>query len=646
VIKDEAEYKRLISRSLNYRNLIDPSILFLVPRMQEKFFSESAGFGYKEGDKWSYSLFVPHNPIDLVNFSGGGEEFSERLAFAMDNRKIPFDNEPVLHVPYLFNYSGASVETQKRVRELMNSHYTDLPSGIPGNDDLGSMSSWFVFSALGFYPLCPGNPYYDFGSPLFKKVAINFTDGKKLIIKTENNSSENVYVRSLNVNGSEYFKTRISHSAILRGGEIVFSMSDKPVSVLAVRPDDNFPLLTNNPAIFRVTDFSCNKKSGEPGEKCFVRFSLVNTGSFGAKVIRLFIDGKEYASKTVVSDSGIVILDSIECRFFKYGERRYTIEDLVEKTIEIRKREGMKEGSSEITNLSIRPIFKSGEYEELSWSVRNTGGFRDTLRNIFFAGDSAFCSDLIVLEPGELIKKAIKIKLNRPGIHTIGTGGESIPVKTYLKNRDSKFIDVRFPGNIAGHKVTDRSGLNNDAFIITGGRVETHVDGGLKTGSVCFARFENTISSGITGSRLTVMAWIYPEGRSSAISDIITQGDYNVFQVTGGRSISFFAGGWGRGKCSVKLPEDWFNRWHHIAGVCDGSILRIYIDGKESGMVDTHEEADLFTTAKWNLGRNEEFPDSRFFNGYIDNFKLFSEPLSSTEISEEMNSDSHQNKIK
>jgi hypothetical protein len=646
VMNNGAEYKRLIQRSLNYRNLIDPATLFLVPRDGSDFISESACFGYKEGDKWSYSLFVPHNPVDLINLSGGQKDFAERLDFALENGKIPFDNEPVLHVPYLFNYSGAPYQTQKWVRKIMSSHYTAFPSGLPGNDDLGSMSSWFVFSAMGFFPVCPGRPVYDIGSPLFKKVTIHFHNGKKLVIRSENNGSENVYVKSFSLNGTDQGKPWILHPDLARGGEIVFSMTDKPASAMLAFSRDEIPSLTKNPASFRIRDFNCTKPSAEPGEKCMVGFSYLNSGSFGAKTFRLYIDGKEYSAKSVLADSGVVKYDSIECRFFPVGKRSYTIDDLEEKNIEIVKNEMAPAASPEITDLEITPLLRVNNNSEFSYSVRNAGGFRDSMKTQVFLDDSLISSIIVDLRPGELKKITHTVRIAEAGIHLMRAGSESVRVKTYLLNTDSKIIDIKFPNDRSGKKVDDRSGLQNDAIIIRDVEAPPKNGTGLKTDGGCYAEFENSPSASISGNNLTVMAWIFPSVKNSGLSDIITQGDYNVIQTSGNRSISFFAGGWGRGSCTVMLPSGWNNKWHHIAGVCEGRILRIYIDGKEEGMVDTGENSILATTAKWNLGRNEEFPDSRFFNGSIDCFKLFSEPLTPGEIEKEMKIDSPLTKIK
>lgn len=132
------------------------------------------------------------------------------------------------------------------------------------------------------------------------------------------------------------------------------------------------------------------------------------------------------------------------------------------------------------------------------------------------------------------------------------------------------------------------------------------------------------------------MTWVKATGQSRELMDIITKGDFIVLQANGNRTLSFFAGGWGRGVCTVPLPKNWLDNWHHIAGVSDGYILKIFIDGIESGSLVINEPVSLASSAKWMIGRNEEFPDQRFFKGLIEHFKIFAEPLTGAEIISEM----------
>ena len=137
-------------------------------------------------------------------------------------------------------------------------------------------------------------------------------------------------------------------------------------------------------------------------------------------------------------------------------------------------------------------------------------------------------------------------------------------------------------------------------------------------------------------STITVMAWVCPKAISNGLTDMITKGDNHVLQLVNGRQITFFAGGWGRGDCTVDLPVDWLNHWHHIAGVCDGRSLKLYIDGVLKGTTELEEAVNLSNTNKWTIGRNEEFPMQRIFTGLIDQVKIFAVPLNAQAIRGEM----------
>jgi len=134
------------------------------------------------------------------------------------------------------------------------------------------------------------------------------------------------------------------------------------------------------------------------------------------------------------------------------------------------------------------------------------------------------------------------------------------------------------------------------------------------------------------GETLTMMTWVYPTEKGDGLVDIFTKGDNHVLQIGGNRTLTFFAGGWGRGDCTVDLPSDWWGHWHHIAGVCEGTVLKLYIDGELKGTSTVNGRVNLSVTNKWILGRNEEFPGQRVFNGYIDQAQVFTEPLTEEEI--------------
>jgi predicted alpha-1,2-mannosidase len=147
-------------------------------------------------------------------------------------------NEPSLHIPYLYDFSGQPWKTQRRVRQLMDIWYGDGPLGIPGDDDGGETSSWYVLNAIGFYPVCPGSPVYEIGSPIFEKSSIRLSGGKEFTIIANHVSARNKYIQSAQLNGKLLSKPWFEQSDIANGGTLVFEMSDKPNPGWGSAPED------------------------------------------------------------------------------------------------------------------------------------------------------------------------------------------------------------------------------------------------------------------------------------------------------------------------------------------------------------------------------------------------------------------------
>jgi predicted alpha-1,2-mannosidase len=241
------------SRALNYRNIFDHSLHFARPRLKDGTFKEdfdlldTHGQGFIEGNSWNYSFFVPHDVKGLINEMGGEKQFVRRLdsLFTMDLPAKYFEktedineeglmgnyvhgNEPSHHVAYLYKWTNEPWKSEYRLHEIMRQMYKNKIDGLSGNDDCGQMSAWYIFSALGFYPVCPGSDQYVIGSPKTQEATIHLENGKTFCVKTMNLSDKNVYVKAIKLNGKKYEKHFIRHSDILQGGEMLFEMSNKP----------------------------------------------------------------------------------------------------------------------------------------------------------------------------------------------------------------------------------------------------------------------------------------------------------------------------------------------------------------------------------------------------------------------------------
>ena len=252
-VGDTKAEKTFLERSEYYNNVFNPVNGYMSPKLANGKFRknfdalDTHGQGFIEGNAWNYGLYVPHQLDKMVKMMGGKEVFSQHLdsLFTMEledkyianHEDITRDgiignyvhgNEPGHHIPYLYNWTGKEYKTQARVRMIMDTMYGPGVEGLCGNDDAGQMSAWYIFSSLGFYPVTPGSDRYALGSPNVKNAILNLENGKSLEIKTINQSMENVYVKSLKINGKAIDRNYILHSEIMNGGEFVFEMSNQP----------------------------------------------------------------------------------------------------------------------------------------------------------------------------------------------------------------------------------------------------------------------------------------------------------------------------------------------------------------------------------------------------------------------------------
>jgi predicted alpha-1,2-mannosidase len=258
-----ADYDYFMKRAGNYRNVWDSSIGFMAPKTADGgwVFTDkpldpiwSGGQGgrdyYTETNAWTYTFHVQHDVPGLIGLMGGKEKFTNKLdalfqeQYGGKGMKFNFlnmfpdgtgligqynqGNQPGFHIPYLYNFAGEAWKTQRRVREIMNVWYTDGPLGICGDEDEGELSSWYVFGALGFYPVCPGDTRYAIGTPLFESAAVSVGNGKTFTVKALNVSAANKYIQSARLNGAPLNTPFLQHADLVKGGTLEFVMGSRP----------------------------------------------------------------------------------------------------------------------------------------------------------------------------------------------------------------------------------------------------------------------------------------------------------------------------------------------------------------------------------------------------------------------------------
>ncbi|SKB45901.1 alpha-1,2-mannosidase, putative [Salegentibacter holothuriorum] len=244
-----ADYEYFLERSQNWKNIYDEQSTFFRPKTAngefvENFIPKEYTKYFSESNAWQYFWFVPQDIPELVKEVGGEQRFEQKLdsMFAyhpLATDKLPIfstgmigqyahGNEPSHHVAYLYNYLNNPSETQKLVREILTTQYKNEPAGHCGNEDCGQMSSWYIFSSLGFYPVNPAQGTYILGAPLFENAEISLPEGNIFSIKTKDFSPNNIYVKSVHLNGKKLDRAYITHKEIVSGGELIFKMTNKP----------------------------------------------------------------------------------------------------------------------------------------------------------------------------------------------------------------------------------------------------------------------------------------------------------------------------------------------------------------------------------------------------------------------------------
>jgi predicted alpha-1,2-mannosidase len=267
--KPEAEIGIYAKRAMNYKNLFDMETGLMRGKNKNGMFQSPFnplkwGDAFTEGNSWHYTWSVFHDPAGLIGLMGGKDGFNRMLDSVFTVPPV-FDesyygfiiheiremqivnmgnyahgNQPIQHMIYLYNYSGQPWKAQYWTREVMDKLYTPAPDGYCGDEDNGQTSAWYVFSALGFYPVCPGSDEYVFGSPLFKEVTLKFENGKSMRLSAPANTAETRYLKGVKVNGTAHGANYIKHGTLLKGGVISYEMSKQPNLQRGIREQD-FP---------------------------------------------------------------------------------------------------------------------------------------------------------------------------------------------------------------------------------------------------------------------------------------------------------------------------------------------------------------------------------------------------------------------
>ena len=259
----EKEYLYFLKRAGNYKQYFDPKTRFMRGKLANgawrtpfsPVMAKHMKDDFCEGNAWQYTWLVPHDVEGLMQLLGGEKAFVEKLdsLFVVNESmgkeasaditgligQYAIGNEPSHHIAYLYGYTGSPWKTAKTVRNVLDQFYHDAPDGIPGNEDVGQMSAWYIFSSLGFYPVNPANGMYVFGSPAVDRARIRVSENTYFDIEVENNAPENIYIQRMVLNGIPYTKTYLTHSEIAKGGRLEIQMGPSPSKEWGTNKDDH-----------------------------------------------------------------------------------------------------------------------------------------------------------------------------------------------------------------------------------------------------------------------------------------------------------------------------------------------------------------------------------------------------------------------
>ncbi|MHA4810980.1 GH92 family glycosyl hydrolase [Flavitalea flava] len=655
--EEDIDVETLLRRSYNYRHLYDAASGFMRARNVDG--SQASG-GYCEGTEWTYSWYVPHDVNGLVNLMGGKEAFSKKLSECMEKGYYVHDNEPPFHYAYLFDFVNQPWKTQQWVRHICEASYSADPGGLPGNDDLGALSSWFVLSAMGIYPVTPGRPVYEIGSPLFNECVVHLPNGKDFRIQAPSNSSANKYIQYATLNGQPYLRPWLSHMDILAGGTLVLHMGPEPNKKWGAAVEDAPPSQTTGHPDFTVSPPLLSSPTAEAGEVVEWSCKVSNTGlAAGSRHLAIFVDGKYYADAKVLvnaQDTQHVILPIV---LYYAGSHVITIgKEKSPRKLFVK----AKEPAFVYRDLSVPlpSVFYRKDCFTVSAKIKNTGSRKARTSAILYLNHKPFRTKTTTLEPGQEKEVSFPISGNdctpvseiaigdlSPSTVRILEPGMLPSADTTLLHRLGAVMVLNFDQGPA-QQVTDISGEGNNGKVhgkvkwvegLFGKAIQTNA----MQGSYIEIPSGKELDSLGHNETMTMMAWIYPMEEEN-FSDILCKGDWNSLQLKGSNTfINFYSNGWEGHEAFSPVPSGWNRHWHHIAGVTRQAFEELYIDGRLVGVKKMEPRdpkgetgaGDYSGSHLWNIGRNGSDP-TRVFKGYIDDVMLFRKALTVEEINKVM----------
>ncbi len=625
------DYRYFLERSLNYRNVFDPETGFMRGRKSDgtwvKECDPTVGYPwFTEANAWIYTFYVPHDVQGLINLIGGRERFVDLLDRFFREGHFDPGNEPSMQAPFMFDYAGAPWKTQEWIRNTMERLFKATPDGIPGNDDCGQMSAWYIFSALGFYPVCPAQPTYQIGSPMIKRAIVHLGTGKDLEIIAHNVSKTNKYIQKAELNGKPLNRPWFWHSEIAKGGKLVFWMGKEPNKRWGSDPKYAPPSITTKEPKAEYRDFRVEKEVVEPNEEFKVSVEVKNVGGLGCVGVGLFVDGKLKEEKRVVLNAGEKTRVELPCRLYSAGEHFLKIGNLPSKRVKVLERPA----KFEYLNLNVVRMGENDFKAEVS--LRNIGGKEGKEEVALLLDGKVVNRRNVNLLPGEEKKVIIPVHIPVEGIHWVGVGNLK-PVACPVGENLVLWLKFDEEGDVA----KDSSSCKNDGFLYG-----TRLDNGRFGNALRFNGFSDCVEVPNSPSlnplnAITVDVWVYPidwNGNRRIIQKGINDNQYRLTAEFG--KLVWNIAGVQNGWLGVDLPSP--GQWHHIIATYDGEkgIMQVWVDGKKVGERRDVKGRIPATNDPLFIGtKRENAPSGDYFHGLIDEVKIYDWALPGEEIEKE-----------
>ena len=644
------QFKILTEQAAYYKNSFDPASGFMEAKTASGQWTDG---GYAEGTPWTYSWYVPHDVQGLINLMGGKKIFSKRLSTCFEDGHYVHDNEPPLNYAYLFNFCGQPWKTQFWARHIVEGSYSIDPGGLPGNDDLGTLSSWFVFSAMGFYPVTPGTTQYQIGSPVFDEVTIHLSNGRQFILKANHASQKNKYIQSATINGIPFNRPWLNHEEILSGKILVLEMGPKPNKLWGSSDLFKPYSMTQGTPDFTIKGIRISANVVKANEA--VQFSVSvqnNSNVIGTFSTPLYIDGKIFETISAVLDPREIKIIHSDITLYYQGMHSVAVHGRAALKLEVQKTAAAFLYSD--LKIPFPQLVQLFDGINVSAKIKNAGSYQASTRVQLVINGHESQSKIIRLKPGEERQIKFKYKATREGICKISVANLNPLIINVLNSSGKDNYDffalaylkplliMDFDGGPAS-VIQDFSGIGNNGIVkghlnwvkgVFGKAVQT--DASL--GNYIVFPDSSSLNQLAETKALTIMAWVYPRDEKN-FADIISKGDWNGLQVKGSNQlINFYTNGWEGHEATAFVPENWNYHWHHLAGVSDGIFFYLYVDGKlvatkkgESRDPKGETGTANYSNSLWNIGRNETAPD-RVFHGYIDDVMIFNSALTQDQI--------------